>query len=156
MTQNSSAAAISGCRRPAILSLRHFAAMQLIQATPVLLAACRMVIDRWEHGDLAESARACQTAVEQAIDGSPPWDITDTDSTGSKPYSVLLLYPDYANDSGTETFYGFVQATDAIAAVAEAKCQAVAAQDGIDIEPDDFVPLLVTQGHHHSEPLFNK
>jgi len=73
----------------------------------------------------------------------------------AKPYSVLLLYPDYANDSGTETFYAFVQAADAIAAVAQAQRQAVAAQEGIEAEPEDFAALLVTQGHHASEPLFN-
>ena len=39
---------------------------QLIVASPALLAACRMVIDRWEHGDLAEAARACHAAVAQA------------------------------------------------------------------------------------------
>jgi hypothetical protein len=129
---------------------------RLIVAAPKLFGACRMVIDRWERGDLAEAARACQTAVALATDGRPPWDITDARPDGSKPYSVLLLYPDYANDSGTETFYAFVQATDANAAVAHAQRQAAEAQEGIDIEPDDFAPLLVTQGHHDGEPLFNK
>jgi hypothetical protein len=37
------------------------------EAAPVLLAACRMVVDRWERGDLAEAARACAAAVEKAI-----------------------------------------------------------------------------------------
>ena len=74
----------------------------------------------------------------------------------AKPYSVLLLYPDYANDSGTETFYAFVQTADAIAAVAQAQRQAAAAQEGIEAEPEDFAALLVTEGHHASEPLFNK
>ena len=73
-----------------------------------------------------------------------------------KPYSVLLLYPDYANDTGHETYYALVEAADPIDAVAVAQRQAVAAQDGIEIEPDDFHPLLVTPGHHDSEPLFNK
>ena len=77
--------------------------------------------------------------------------------TGNKPYSVLLLYPDYANDSGTETYYAFVEASDPIDAVAVAQRQAVAAQEGVEIDdPDDFAPLLVTEGHHASEPLFNK
>ena len=69
---------------------------------------------------------------------------------------MLLLYPDYANDSGSETYYAFVEAADPIEAVGEAQRRAVAAQEGIDIEPDDFAPLLVMQGHHTSEPLFNK
>ena len=49
-------------------------------------------------------------------------------SAGDKPYSVLLLYPDYVNDDGTETFYAFVEAPDPIAAVAMAQRQAVALQ----------------------------
>lgn len=38
----------------------------LIAAAPALLAACRMVVDRWEHGDLAEAARACHAAIAEA------------------------------------------------------------------------------------------
>jgi hypothetical protein len=129
---------------------------RLIAAAPDLLAACRMVVARWERGDLAEAARACQSAVELATAGGTPWDITDVQTVVSKPWSVLLLYPDYANDSGTETYFGFVEATDPTDAVACAQRQAAEAQEGIDIEPDDFHPLLVTQGHHASEPLFNK
>lgn len=71
------------------------------------------------------------------------------------PFSVLLLYPDYANDGGTETYYAFVEAADSIAAVAVAQRQAVAAQIGVDIELDDFAPLLVTEGHHYGQPMFN-
>ena len=73
-----------------------------------------------------------------------------------KPYSVLLLYPDYADDTGNETYYAFVEALDTSEAVATAQRQAVAANDGVEIEPGDFTPLLVTPGHHYSEPLFNK
>jgi hypothetical protein len=73
--------------------------------------------------------------------------------TGLKPYSVLLLYPDYANDSGTETYYAFVEAADPIDAVAIAQRQA-AGEDGHD--PDDYAPLLVIEGHHYGQPLFNK
>jgi hypothetical protein len=91
-----------------------------------------------------------------ATAGSPPWDVTDVQAVGSSLWSVLLLYPDYANDSGTETYFAFVEASDPIDAVARAQRQAAEAQEGIDIEPDDFAPLLVTQGHQHSEPLFNK
>jgi hypothetical protein len=69
---------------------------------------------------------------------------------------VLLLYPDYANDSGIETYYAFVEATDPIAAVAVAKRQAVAAQEGVVFPPDDFAPLLVTEGHHYGQPLLDK
>ena len=45
------------------------------------------------------------------------------DDPGKQPYSVLLLYPDYANDSGTETYYAFVEASDPIDAVAVAQRQ---------------------------------
>jgi hypothetical protein len=30
------------------------------------LAACRMVVERWERGDLAEAARMCQAAIDEA------------------------------------------------------------------------------------------
>jgi hypothetical protein len=49
---------------------------QVIAAAPDLLAACRMIVARWERGDLAEAARACQAAVEVATGDAPPWDIT--------------------------------------------------------------------------------
>jgi hypothetical protein len=31
-----------------------------------LLAACKAVVESWEHGDLAEAARMCQHAIENA------------------------------------------------------------------------------------------
>ncbi len=37
---------------------------RLIVAAPALLAACRMVVERWERGDLAEAARACRDAID--------------------------------------------------------------------------------------------
>jgi hypothetical protein len=43
-----------------------FEAERLRKAAPKLLAACQMVADRWERGDLAEAARACSTAVAEA------------------------------------------------------------------------------------------
>jgi hypothetical protein len=73
-----------------------------------------------------------------------------------KLYSVLLRYPDYLDETGYETYYAFVDAPDAIEAVAMAQRQAVEAQ-AVDIDDlTDFAPLLVTQGHHYSEALFNK
>jgi hypothetical protein len=122
---------------------------RLASAAPELLEACRLVVARWEQGDLAEAARSCQAAIAEATPVCPP-------SEAGHPYSVLLLYPNYANDSGTETYYAFVHAADASAAVVAAKRKAVAVQEGIEIEPDDFIPLIVTPGHHNSEPLFNK
>ncbi len=76
--------------------------------------------------------------------------------TAPKPYSVLLLYPDYLNDGGQETFYAFVTACDALQAVTAAQAQATAAQLATIDDPTDFHALLVTQGHHYGEPLFDK
>ena len=72
-----------------------------------------------------------------------------------KSYSVLLLYPDYyLNDFGsTKTYYTFVEAPDPIEAVAVAQRQAATTQIVEIDDPTDFAPLLVTEGHHASEPL---
>ena len=82
--------------------------------------------------------------------------VAASNDCANQPYSVLLLYPDYVNDSGTETYYAWVEALDAIEAIAKARGKAVQANDCVDIEPDDFAPLLVTAGHHFGQPLFNK
>ena len=73
---------------------------------------------------------------------SSEWEADPTagNDSAKKPYSVLLLYPDYANDSGTETYYAFVEATDPIEAVAMAQREAVTTQDGMDGDPEDFAP----------------
>ena len=73
----------------------------------------------------------------------------------SRPYSVLLLYPDYANDGGSETYYAWVEAPDPIAAVAEAQRQALATNEWTDRDPAGFVPLLVIEGHHYGRPMSN-
>ncbi len=39
---------------------------RLREAGPDLLAACRLVVERWEKGDLAEAVRACASALETA------------------------------------------------------------------------------------------
>lgn len=41
--------------------------LRLMHAAPKLLAACHMVVDRWENGDLAEAARACHAAIVEAL-----------------------------------------------------------------------------------------
>jgi hypothetical protein len=46
-----------------LLHLDEDAALR--EAAPELLRACRMVVDRWERGDLAEAARACQRTIDQ-------------------------------------------------------------------------------------------
>jgi hypothetical protein len=119
---------------------------------PKLLAACRMVVERWERGDLAEAARTCSAAIAEA---EMAVQRTVTSDPARKPYSVLLLYPDYANDGGNETYYDWVNAPDPIAAIAEAQRQALAANEWDDADPADFVPLLVTIGHHYGQPMSN-
>jgi hypothetical protein len=130
----------------------------------------RTAADNWQEGefqdrdDEALEAEGPCNVREKQPDGTylklptSQWDAiaTDANDSGKKPYSVLLLYPDYANDSGTETYYAFVEAVDPIEAVALAQRQAVASQDGVDGDPEDFAPLLVTPGHNYSEALFNK
>ena len=124
--------------------------------------------ENWQDGEFhdrddeaLESEGPCNVRVKQP-DGTwlklPPseWEAEPPIASHFKSYSVLLLYPDYANNTGNETYYALVEAVGPNEAVAVARRQAVAAQDGIEIEPDDFIPLLVTPGHHHSEPLFNK
>lgn len=72
-----------------------------------------------------------------------------------KPYSVLLLYPEDVNDGGSETFYAWIEAADPAAAVAEARRRALATNEWTDRDPADFVPLLVTEGHHRGLPTSN-
>ena len=130
----------------------------------------RTAAENWEEGEFQdrddealESEGPCNVRERQP-DGAfvklprSQWEAVPTagSDSGKKPYSVLLLYPDYANDSGTETFYALVEATDPIEAVAMTQREAVAANDCIESDPEDFAPLLVTPGHHDSEPLFNK
>ena len=73
-----------------------------------------------------------------------------------KPYSVLLLYPDYLDDTGYETFFTHVEGADAAEAVRAAQREAASAQGMQVDDPGDFRPLLVIEGHPKSEPLFNK
>jgi hypothetical protein len=134
------------------------------RAAPDLLAALTWLVDDLtdaeedrnpETGEEYDSVSFARTAIAQAkATGISPAEPSEPPT--ATPYSVLLLYPDYANDGGTETYYAFVSAADSFEAVALAQQQAATAQVGVDIESDDFVPLLVTQGHHFGEALFNK
>ena len=45
--------------------------LKAMVAVPALIAACRMVVERWEGGDLAEAARLCQEALQWAASASP-------------------------------------------------------------------------------------
>ncbi len=114
-------------------------------------AADQETIEGWqaEVENASTTLRRMHAALASIPSGS---------AAGTKPYSVLLLYPDDVNDSGAETYYAFVEATDAIEAVAVARREAVAAQEeaAADYEPDDFAPLLVIAGHHYGQPMSNQ
>jgi hypothetical protein len=134
-----------------------FAPERQRKAVPALLEALTISrgIVQWavDHDADPVATAAVLKLIEAAIAEATA---ASTLPEGVQPYSVLLLYPDYANDSGTETYYTLVEAADPFAAIAEARRRAVGAQEGTEIEPDDFVPLLVTAGHHRSESLFDK
>jgi hypothetical protein len=49
----------------------HDALYELLPVAEALLAACKLVIARWERGDLAEAANACHAAITKA-EGSQP------------------------------------------------------------------------------------
>lgn len=126
---------------------------------PYAHVECRSLHECWRR-DADEAARReagkCDEAVQRAYTVIAEATSSSMTPGGMRPYSVLLLYPDYANDGGTETYYALVEAADPLAAIAEAKRRAVAAQEGIEIDPDDFAPLLVSAGHHYGEPMFDK
>jgi len=101
-------------------------------------------------GIALEKTLAALHAAEAMQESAPPSATSDSAKT---PYSVLLLYPDDMTDGGTETFYAWVEATDPSAAVAEARQQALAANEWDDMSPGSFVPLLVIEGHHYGQPI---
>jgi hypothetical protein len=129
------------------------------RAAPKLLHWLRVIVDRLDdhHERLSETEHTEIELARAAIAEATAAGISpaDGDTLAARPYSVLLLYPDYANDGGTETYYAFVSAADSVEAVAQAQQQAATAQVGVDIESDDFVPLLVTQGHHYGQSTTN-
>jgi hypothetical protein len=113
------------------------------------------------HDDEALDSEGPRSVRERQPDGAwrklpeVQWQSeTLTSDPVRQAYSVLLFYPDYLNDSGTQCYYAFVEAADPIDAVTVAKLQAVAATESVE-EPDDFAPLLVTEGHHRCQPLFD-
>lgn len=134
-------------------------------------ADARTAAENWQEGEFhdrddegLESEGPCNVREKQP-DGTflklpkSQWEAEPPAGSvsGKKAFSVLLLYPDYANDSGTETYYAFVEAVDPDEAITLAQRAAIAANEGLEIqEEEDFTPLLVTQGHQYSEPLFNK
>jgi hypothetical protein len=141
-----------------------FEAERQRKAAPMLLDAlklCHEQLSLWvadsetcemspeDEDALAKASYAITQAKAAGISPAPG-------EAALKPYSVLLLYPDDVNDGGAETYYAWVEAPDSIAAVALAQRQALATNEWVEREPDDFAPLLVTRGHHFGQPLFNK
>lgn len=104
----------------------------------------------WDDGSYARCPECDREGTLRDFRDVPPT------PTENRPYSVLLLYPDYANDGGSETYYAWVEAPDAAGAVTVARRQALDAQEGLIFPPDDFTPLLVIEGRHRGEPLDNK
>jgi hypothetical protein len=69
--------------------------------------------------------------------------------TKLRPYSVLLLRPDYIADVfGHDTYYTFVRAADSYSAVAVARRQVCQADFVPWFKADDYSVLLVLKGHH--------
>jgi hypothetical protein len=62
-----------------------------------------------------------------------------------KPYSVLLLYPDYANENGNDTYFAHVETADATDAFEAAQQQAC--EQNNDIPSDDFALLALFDSH---------
>jgi hypothetical protein len=54
------------CSSPLAYTDQEKANARLITAAFKMRKACQMVVDRWERGDLAEAARACRDAIEEA------------------------------------------------------------------------------------------
>lgn len=67
-----------------------------------------------------------------------------------KPYTVLMLYPDYlASQYGEETYLAHVSATDPTLAIKQAQGEAFSENelDPGDSDPADFATLAVFPGH---------
>jgi hypothetical protein len=109
----------------------------------------------WDDDSYADCPECGRHGTLKDFRAKPSPPVAASVDPAVKPYSVLLLYPDYANDGGTETYYAWVAATDPSAAVAEARRRAYAANEGEIMTPSDFDPLLVTEGHHYGQPISN-
>ena len=76
---------------------------RLRKAAPALLTACRMVVDRWERGDLAEAARACSSAIAEAeAAGIAPNQVDREHRAAAKLLAALEYALEFleANDDG--------------------------------------------------------
>ncbi len=62
-------------------------------------------------------------------------------------YTVVLLYPDYMQESGHETYIESVLAENADKAIEAVQRLAVGANTVEDIDPNDFALLALFAGH---------
>jgi hypothetical protein len=129
------------------------------KAAPRLRSALEFALEFLRANDDGEDdVRSRIAAGEAALAEADAAGIAPAAPPATKTYSVLLLYPDDVNDGGKETYYAWVEAADPIAAVAEALRQALATNEWTedDVDPDDFAPLLVLEGHHYGQPTSNQ
>jgi hypothetical protein len=129
------------------------------KAAPRLRSALEFALEFLRANDDGEDdVRSRIAAAATALAEADAADIAAAVPPTTKTYSVLLLYPDHVNDDGKETYYTFVEAADPIAAVAVARRRALATNEWTeeDVDPDDFAPLLVTEGHHYGQPISNQ
>lgn len=68
-------------------------------------------------------------------------------------YSVLLLYPDYLNEDGTETYFCHVEGNSIADAVEAAQIEAAEANNCPPAEADDFAELITFPGHIEACPV---
>jgi hypothetical protein len=125
----------------------------------VILAALRMYEAdpvRTEHFDGIEE-------FEDGVDSAFVGELCEYLNCGSgdaaaddgteKPYSVLMLYPDYLADQyGESTYFAQVAGTSVEAAMAAAQDEAWAAQNPDEDDlggPADFAVLICVAGHHN-------
>lgn len=67
-------------------------------------------------------------------------------------YSVLLLYPDFMNDSGCESYYAHVEAENQHLAVAKACDDCQKSNGWVEGDEDwNFPVLLVLEGWHDAK-----
>jgi hypothetical protein len=130
------------------------AARNLLSAVKRLVAAEDLIDDAY-YAEIEDALGQAQATIDEAEAAGMASSSPSASDPAKKPYSVLLLYPDDANDGGKETYYAWVQAANPIAAIADAQRKALATNEWTDRDPADFVPLLVTEGHHYGQPLSN-
>jgi hypothetical protein len=113
---------------------------RLIVAAPALFAACRMVIDRCEHGDLAEAARACHAAVAIATNVRTrttqqtklctPWSL-HFDRDGTEDFAVV--YDSNEDELARSRFFWLPESNDPIPTTLAAMLLMVAAPQLLEV-----------------------